>query len=69
MIGLFMNEKNMGGYILLGILREVFPISESDILRKHQVLLRKTEYYTNCGHKVRSLICKIRLSKIQNKYA
>lgn len=62
-----MREKNMGGHQV--VIREVFPISESDVLRKHQVLLRKTEYHTNCGHKVRTLICKLRLNRIQNKYA
>lgn len=60
-------EKYGGGTV--GILREVFPITESDVLRKHQVLLRKTEYHTNCNHKIRSVIFKIRLYRIQNKYA
>ena len=60
-------RKKYGGHQV--VIREVFPISESDVLRKHQVLLRKTEYHTNCGHKVRTLICKLRLNRIQNKYA
>lgn len=51
------------------IFREVFPISESDVLRKHQVLLRKTEYYTNTGKRFLGVIYKIRLFRIQNKYA
>lgn len=62
-------ERKKYGGGTTGILREVFPISESDVLRKHQVLLRKTEYHTNCGHKIRSLICKIKLYRLQNRYA
>ncbi len=60
-------EKYGGG--IASVIREVFPISESDVLRKHQVILRKTEYHTNCRHKVRALLCKIKLKRIQNKYA
>lgn len=51
------------------ILREFFPISENDVLRKHQVLLRKTEYHTNCRHRIRTMIYKIKLYRLQNKYA
>ena len=66
-----MREKNMWGgrHVLVSVLRTVFPESENDILRKHQLLLRKTEYHTNCDHKVCSLIYKVRLSRMQNKYA
>lgn len=52
-----------------GVLREIIPISEADILRKHQVLLRKTEFYTNTGHKLMACIYKVRLTKMQNRYA
>lgn len=62
-------EREKYGGDIASVIRMVFPISESDVLRKHQVLLRKTEYHTNCGHKVRALICKIKLYRIQNKYA
>ena len=62
-------RKKYGGGGTASILRENFPISEGDVLRKHQVLLRRTEYHTNCGHKIRSLICKIKLCRLQNKYA
>ena len=58
-------RKKYGG----GLLREIVPFSEKDVLRKHQVLLRKTEYHTNCKHKLRAQIYKIRLNRIQNKYA
>lgn len=30
-----------------GGIRKIFPITEPDILRKHQVILRKTEYFLN----------------------
>ena len=60
-----MNAKNLGG----GVLREIIPISEADILRKHQVILRKTEYYMNTGHKLMACIYKVRLNRIQNRYA
>lgn len=44
-------------------------IREQDILAKHNILLRKTEYHVNNGHKIRGIIYKIRLAKLQNKYA
>ena len=34
-------RKKYGGH--QAVIGEVFPISENDVLRKHQVLLRKTE--------------------------
>ena len=43
--------------------------SETAILRKHQKILRKTEYYTNTHKRLRSLFYRYRLNKIQNKYA
>lgn len=49
--------------------RFVFPISEMDVLIKHQVLLRKTEYYVNNSIMFWSLIYRVRLMKFQNKYA
>lgn len=45
------------------------PVTESAVLRKHLVLLRKTEYHINCGHKVLGLLYKLRLGCLQNKYA
>jgi serine O-acetyltransferase len=48
--------------------RRILTISEIDILRRHQTLLRKTEYYTNTGHKIISTYYKVRLLRIQNKY-
>lgn len=43
--------------------------SEKAILRKHQILLRKTEYYTNTHKRVMAAWYKLRLNRIQNKYA
>ncbi len=51
------------------ILRYLFPITELDVLRKHQILLRKAEYYTNTKKKIGSIIYRILLWKMQNKYA
>lgn len=43
--------------------------SEGQVLRKHQILLRKTEYYTNTKNKILALFYKMRLYRVQNKYA
>ncbi len=45
-----------------------FAITENQILWKHSVLLRKTEYYTNTNHRIMRLIYVIRLTLLQNKY-
>lgn len=47
----------------------LLPVTEHAILRKHVILLRKTEYHINCGHKLLALIYKMRLGYLQNKYA
>lgn len=47
---------------------DIFELTEGAILRKHQMLLRKTEYYTNTKKKIRGLFYKVRLYRIQNKY-
>lgn len=47
----------------------IFQISERAILRKHTILLRKTEYYLNSGHKLIGELYHARLAKMQNKYA
>lgn len=50
--------------------KRTFPaITECAILRKHTVLLRKTEYHLNCGHRICGLVYKMRLEYLQNKYA
>lgn len=55
---------NRGKYRLLNILN----IGENAILRRHQILLRKTEYYINSGKKRLAKIYKIRLLQYQRKY-
>lgn len=45
------------------------PITEHAILRKHLILLRKTEYHINCGHSALGMLYKIRLGHLQNKYS
>ena len=42
-------------------------LSEGAILRKHTVLLRKTEYYINTGKKIRAMIYRARLMRFQNR--
>lgn len=59
---------NYGGNNLKGKIRAFFPISERDILKKHLVLLRKTEYYTNRGIKLAAKFYHFRLERFQNKY-
>ena len=49
-------------------IRCFLPIGEGYILRKHQYLLRKAEYYTNTGKRIRMALCRMRLNMIQNKY-
>lgn len=49
-------------------LKAMLP-TETAILRKHQILLRKTEYYSNTGNKLLALFYKLRLHKLQNLYA
>ncbi len=44
-------------------------ISETAILFKHQILLRKAEYYKNTNKKIRYLFSIFKLRKMQNKYA
>ena len=52
-----------------GTLKRLVGIGELAILSRHQELLRKTEYYLNTKKKVRFVLSKLRLSKIQNKYS
>ncbi len=52
-----------------GLLQRIFCISEKAILRKHQILLRKTEYYTNIHSVVLKNIYRFKLCLLQNKYS
>ncbi len=56
-------------YYPVSFLKYFLQASENAILRKHQILLRKTEYYVNTNKLIMSLIYKFRLGRIQNKYA
>lgn len=47
----------------------IFQLGEIAILRKHQRVLRKTEYFLNTGKKIRFFISKARLRKIQIRHA
>lgn len=62
-------SQKYGATGVIATLRELFPIKESDVLRKHQVILRKTEYFVNQGNRIMGALYKIRLYRIQNKYA
>jgi serine O-acetyltransferase len=46
----------------------LLQISEGAILRRHIVLLRKTEYYTNTGRRLLAAFYHARLMKFQNRY-
>lgn len=52
-----------------GGIKSLLLIGETAILRRHQFILRKTEYYSNTGKCFRTILYKIRLSYFQNKYA
>ena len=43
-------------------------LSETSILRRHAVLLRKTEYYTNTGNWLLKNVYHLMLRRIQNRY-
>ena len=55
---------NRGKYRLMNLL----VLGENAILRRHQILLRKTEYYINSGHRVLAKLYKLRLLQFQIKY-
>lgn len=50
-------------------MKAMMGIRESDILVKHIILLRKSEYYLNSGKRIRANLYKFFLRKLQNKYA
>ncbi|CAH0315384.1 2,3,4,5-tetrahydropyridine-2,6-dicarboxylate N-acetyltransferase [Peribacillus simplex] len=43
-------------------------IGENSFIWKHNVLLRKTEYYVNTGNKIMGLIYRVLLNRYQNKH-
>ena len=55
---------NSGKYRLMNLLM----LGDNAVLRRHQVLLRKTEYYINSGHKILASLYKMHLLQFQIKY-
>ncbi len=49
-------------------LLNLFNANQGAILRRHMILLRTTEYHLNAGHKLRALLWKLRLRRLQNRY-
>jgi len=62
-------QYEKGCYAYLSPLKYWLQNSESAIIWKHQVLLRKTEYHMNSKHPVMSIIMRYRLNMLQNKYS
>lgn len=63
-------DAELGRYPMRGrrYIAYFLQISEGAILRRHTILLRKTEYYLNSGRKLRGLWYYARLMRLQNKY-
>lgn len=55
-------------YKTKNLLDRILNISEASLLRHHQILLRKTEYYYNTNKKLNYLVCKVKLGRFQKKY-
>lgn len=55
---------NYGRYRIYNILM----MSENAVLRRHQILLRKTEYHINSGHRFLTRIYRMRLELFQMKW-
>lgn len=51
-----------------GFVKRFLTIGETAVLLKHQKLLRKTEYYLNTNKKLRFIISKFKLTRLQTKY-
>lgn len=51
------------------LIKNFFLLGEKSILRRHQIILRKAEYYTNTKKRLRSAFYRLRLSKLQCKYS
>lgn len=50
-----------------GGLKALLP-TEKAVLRRHQILLRKTEYHKNRDHKLRGLVYHLRLLRLQTRH-
>lgn len=62
----FLPDPNNGN---VSLFKSIFGFGEQAVLWKHQLVLRKAEYYTNTNSKLISLFYRIRLNCLQNKYA
>ena len=51
------------------LLPYLLQISEGAVLRRHTVLLRKTEYYVNTGRRLRAALYRALLMRFQNRYS
>lgn len=60
-------DYELPGYGNQGIQKILFA-NENSLLRRHQILLRKTEYHMNTKHRILAAIYKFRLYKFQNRY-
>ena len=62
-------EADCKRYPLYGrrYLSYLLQLSEGAVLRKHAILLRKTEYFINTGKKFRAFIYRARLMRFQNR--
>lgn len=56
--------RNQGKYRVMNWLL----LGENAVLRRHQILLRKTEYHINSGHRLLAKFFKLRLVQFQIKY-
>ena len=69
------NKKELREYLLYELKHyenvkfEFLEITEFQIIKKFLKLLRKTEFYINTNKKIRAFLYKIRLKRMQNKYA
>ena len=61
------DSKNINKPIVQRVVN-ILQLNQGSVLRKHQLLLRKAEYYNNTGKKLMSLLYHVRLSKFQNKH-
>ncbi len=55
-------------HLKVGWLVYLLQCNEAAVLKRHQVLLRKTEYHMNTNHRIRAAFYKFLLLRFQNKY-
>ena len=52
-----------------GIIHRIFLLGEAAILRRHQILLRKTEYFLNANKKLRYYVSRLKLMRLQSAHS